>query len=363
MMISARRRALETPEILLSVFQRLEVNDLNELARVCKAWSPMAVGTKWRTSKIRLSRVLVHLAPFNAVRSRIDITKEKWDRFQNEYAKKVTELDIDVSLATASRSVVEKLIQAYGGPLFPMLRKLRIDPTFPLDREDWWTPMAGLVACPTLGSVEIAQGTSDYEDMDGIIQAITGMAPHINDVSIYTLVYCPTYAAFSEVTQLAVNGYFDHEAWMACASLPKLKSLTILEAPDIRYYDHKVRWKQTYTVTFAALARLRIYDEDEGREARFIVSIIRNAAMPLLQTIGLHCTADVDMALIRRYLARGSPLLHEINLNNKEEKGPIEIVDVEGEEDESGDDSSEDADSEDDGSEDEDKVDDDSGSD
>ncbi|KAG9028000.1 hypothetical protein FRB95_007006 [Tulasnella sp. JGI-2019a] len=355
--ISARQRALKTPEILLSVFQRLEVNDLNELAQVCKIWSPIAIDIKWRTSRIQLSRVLARLAPFTAVKSqddtirsfeRTDITKEQWDRFQNEYAGKVTELDIDVSLASVSRCAVEKLVQAHGGLLFPTLRKLRIDPTFPPDREDWWTPMAALVACPTLRSVEIAQGDSDDEDMDGIIDAITAMAPHINDVSIETPEYCPTYTAFSEVTQLTVTGYFDHEAWMACASLPKLESLTLLEAPSIIYYDHDVRWKQTYTVTFATLKTLRIDDGYEGRQAMFIVSIFRNATMPLLQTIDLYCTRDIDMALIRRYLARGSPLLREINLNGEEEKGPIGIVDVE---------------DEDEGSEDEGEVDEDSGGD
>ncbi|KAG8982268.1 hypothetical protein FRB94_008920 [Tulasnella sp. JGI-2019a] len=64
--------------------------------------------------------------------------------------------------------------------------------------------------------------------------------------------------------------------------------------------------------------------------------------MPLLQTIDLHCTADADMALIRCYLERGSPLLHKINPNGEKEKGPIEIVDVEDEGDEIEDDGSED---------------------
>ncbi|KAG8995553.1 hypothetical protein FRB94_008919 [Tulasnella sp. JGI-2019a] len=322
-------------------------------AQVCKPWSPMAIDVKWRTCKIQLSCVLSRLAPFFQVVFRpktvcsfgkTDITKEQWDQFQNEYAGKVTELDIDVVLSPASRSILENLVQPHGGPLFPRLWKLYVKPYYSQLGGNFWRPMTALVACPTLRSVEIAQGNLHGEEMDDVIFAVFAKAPHINDVSIHIPRHCPAYAAFSEVKQLAISGFFDHESSGACADLPKLESLTLWEAPDVKEYgflDYKIRWKLTYAVTFATLTTLRIYDSDEGREARFIVSIFRNATIPLLYTIDLYCTRDVDMTLIRRYLARRSPLLREINLNGEEEKGPIEIEGVGEEGDESDDDGSE----------------------
>ncbi|KAG9038200.1 hypothetical protein FRB95_002640 [Tulasnella sp. JGI-2019a] len=263
-----------------------------------------------------------------------EFTTEQWDQFQKEYAGKVTELDIDVVLTPACWSIVNDLVRKHRS-LCPNLQKLYTYPRREPEIDDRWMAMTALLAHPALRSVEIVQGDSSDEGMNDIIYALATKAPHIDDVSVDTLASCPDYAAFSEVKRLSVSGYFDHKAWRECAMLPKLETLELWEFPDGgEIWGLKIRWKQTYAVTFANLKTLKIHDEDEEREPDLLASIFRNTTMPLLQTIELHCTEDVDMAMIRRYLAERSPLLREINLNGEEETGPIEIVDEEDGDDE-----------------------------
>lgn len=56
-------RAFAVPEVQLEIFKRLDAGDLGRSARVCKAWTSLALDTKWRTCQIRLSRLLSRLAP------------------------------------------------------------------------------------------------------------------------------------------------------------------------------------------------------------------------------------------------------------------------------------------------------------
>ncbi|KAG9008070.1 hypothetical protein FRB94_013727 [Tulasnella sp. JGI-2019a] len=254
----------------------------------------------------------------------IDITTEQWDQFQKEYAGKVTDINIDVVLNPACLSDLNNLVKAHGGSLCPRLRKLHIGRN---DRQEegHWTSIVELLAQPTLKEVEVVQGCLKNASMNDVIYTLVAKAPHIDTVEIFTPAFCPDYGAFSEAKRLSVDGFFDHATWRACAALPKLERLEIWDASYYEPLDAERR--QTYAVTFVSLTKLGIHDEDEQRHPNFIASIFRNTTMPLLQTLELGCSRDVNMGMVRRCLAKRSPLLREIELNGKEEKGPIEIVD------------------------------------
>lgn len=59
-------RALSDPVIRLEIFKRLHAKDLSRLALVQRAWMSPAIETKWRTCKIKLSRLLSKLAVLRA---------------------------------------------------------------------------------------------------------------------------------------------------------------------------------------------------------------------------------------------------------------------------------------------------------
>lgn len=55
--------ALAVPEVLLEIFETLSSKDLFRMALTCKDWTELALETLWRTAQIKLSHLLLTVAP------------------------------------------------------------------------------------------------------------------------------------------------------------------------------------------------------------------------------------------------------------------------------------------------------------
>lgn len=255
--------------------------------------------------------------------SSFNVQPEDWTQFQLEYAAKVTRLDIDRALTTPSRALLNGLLTKHGGVLCPRLRYAEINPTdcgFEEEEgyEDIWTPMVALVVPPTLDKVQIGQAHLTDRGLDRMMVAFAQKAPHITDVTVYTPVASPDYVVFKEMKRLMIDGWVDHEAWKSLANCEHLENLELWEGPgeDASGGDAPdMEATEDYAITLPKLKTLLIDDPDETRDPEFIDSIFRNTTMPLLLTVEVGCSGEIDAKMIRKLLRQRSPLLHTVLLN------------------------------------------------
>lgn len=57
--------ALAVPEVLLAILEKLSSKDLFSMALACKDWIEPALETRWRTGRIKISRLLATSIPLD----------------------------------------------------------------------------------------------------------------------------------------------------------------------------------------------------------------------------------------------------------------------------------------------------------
>ncbi|KAG9017520.1 hypothetical protein FRB95_006350 [Tulasnella sp. JGI-2019a] len=325
-------------EIRLQIFKELDAKDLLSTALVCKLWSGLAIDTVWRNFPIRLSCLLAPLTNTSAsmlqdcwdpgalppIPDPGNVPAERWQT-QRDRARKITWLIVDVTWKRARAADLEKLVVPHGGPMCSNLKSMTLiingkEPRS--EDDDHWTPLLPYIVGNGLENLTLHASKVGERVFQDIINTLARIAPRIHTALIITATKpSPDYSALSQLRSLDVVGPVCQDTWKALADCPQLESMVLQDEIDT---DPDM---DGYSVSFTRLKRLKIsFDDEVSQGYAFILTRLRNTAMPALETLELklqiEANDEAEYEAMKKDLVqmvrRRSPMLREVQIN-----GPI----------------------------------------
>ncbi|KAG8879211.1 hypothetical protein FRB97_001878 [Tulasnella sp. 331] len=303
--------ALAVSEVLLEILEKLSSKDLLNVAQTRKDWTEAALETRWKTGRIKLSRLLSTFTPIieGAVFLRFDaehVAPDRWTRFEN-YASKVTWLDIDVAVDPDSLDVIKTLRRISNQPLFP--RVLRVDaPTFPTDLHsacgDLFTPLLDLTMVSKLEDVNLPRDVGS-EMMSSVLSMLQGRALHIRHLTVPSDTF--DYLGFTSLESLTHKGYLSPGHFASLALLPNLRTMHL----SYEYLDWGVGEENPdRAIIFPAL-----YDFSLSEFPIELEGAVMRSAMPVLHKLHFSSSSmrDDGTRAVDHFL-HTSPLLEDLRV-------------------------------------------------
>ncbi|KAG8885212.1 hypothetical protein FRB98_001894 [Tulasnella sp. 332] len=292
--------ALAVPEVLLEILENLSSEDLFNMAQTCKDWTGPALETRWKTGRIKLSRLLSVLVPLaEIVDGAKPMTGDRQAHLEEKYASKVKWLELDITLNWNVLDTIEELQRSYGRPICRQLSRLDINPNFgsdwhvtPGSHSQLYTTLLDIVVTPELKEVTTNYITTEITSM------LSCRAPHIRHLTVCSESF--NCSNFTSLKSFTYKGDLSTVDFITLASLPSLgildvsweRDIEVHEAPDITAF------------TFPALYHLSVTKCPADFEVTFMKAII-----PALRI--LHFTVHAPIAVLLHIL-KTSPLLEDL---------------------------------------------------
>ncbi|KAG9027829.1 hypothetical protein FRB95_007339 [Tulasnella sp. JGI-2019a] len=297
------------PEILLEILTRLSTTDLVRVAQTCKTWAEPALDIKWRTHRIKFSRLLSILAPLVNVNDNLTslilpyekMNQSLWTRFVDGFAGKVTWLELDIALDLVSIAHIEKLLARFGRPLCKNLTCIDAKP-YPLsDSDGWYIPVLELLLRSDLVKVTLPSNATP-KTTTAALSLLGHQAPCIRDLTV-TSNETFNYAIFTNLRSFSHQGYLSLTNYTVLASLPHLQILHLFQnhISDARHNDGSI-------ITFPSLHEFSMSEISAELEGA-----VEQSVMPALRTLRVTMTGDGRLTLLDHVL-QASPLLEYLHL-------------------------------------------------
>ncbi|KAG8855140.1 hypothetical protein FRB96_007178 [Tulasnella sp. 330] len=310
--------ALTITEVLLEILSNLSSKDLVASALVCQAWLAPAIDTIWRTKTILFSHLLAKLAPLTvtvpsnwftlkwATLDSREITQEHWTFFLENYADKVTKLEIDVDIDMNSFVLLRELIKVSGGRLCSGV--LTLDAIVINTSEPHSQSLFELLLGPRLLEVRLAEISSSSIVVHLLLQ-VQHHAPGVTKLDITSIDRSIDYSAFSRLKTLTHRGIISPAHFI---TLSTCRELQILHIMGLSSSTSEPASPPTSTpfVTFPSLFELQAHSCQAGVE-----DLIFKSTTPHLRTVDFMNTSHLlDVPALDHFLRR-CHLLKDLTIN------------------------------------------------
>ncbi|KAG8985585.1 hypothetical protein FRB90_004613 [Tulasnella sp. 427] len=308
-------RLFASPELRVTIFRFLQSSDLIKCAQVCRKWKDDALDVRWRFCAVGLRELMGKLAPMEEEEgeneygdfcvvsglpslgrrscdpepwtvawwsipqtSVAELGEDRWKDFLRLTAKVHIFSISTFLLHLDSVKLLKELLDSYGGPLFPNIRR------FEIWSDSAFIPMIFLGLVPGLKSALIngmdACGSDD--GFDEIFSQVSQSCSSIRHLELQT--YCaqsgPEFDAFPELRLLEYSSRkFSGKSW---TSLAKCKELT---EEDLLHVELEEIPKdlEANSFEFVSLRELRI----SGTKKVETCILLNSTRMPSLQRLQL----------------------------------------------------------------------------
>ncbi|KAG8985702.1 hypothetical protein FRB90_004502 [Tulasnella sp. 427] len=285
-------RLFASPELRVSVFRFLQSSDLIKCAQVCRKWKDDALYVRWRFCTVGLRELMGKLAPMEEEEgeneygefcvwsilqtSVAELGEDGWKDFLRLTAKVHIFSISTFLLHLDSVKLLKELLNSYGGPLFPNLRR------FEIWSDSEFVPMIFLGLVPGLTSALIngMDACSSEDRFDEIFSQVSQSCGGIRHLELQT--YCaqsgPVFNAFPELRSLDYwSGKFSGESWMSLARCNELTKVDLLHV-QLEDIPEDLGAK---SFEFPSLKELRI----SGTKKVETCLLLNNTRMPSLQRL------------------------------------------------------------------------------
>ncbi|KAG8994099.1 hypothetical protein FRB94_010115 [Tulasnella sp. JGI-2019a] len=260
--------ALSLPELLVAILEHLSADGLMVAALVCKVWSAPAVNIIWRTQTITLSRLLAKLAPINRKDYNLyeitPITQDDWNLFLEQYANRVTKLDLDVVFNTNSLMLISTLLKTFSGLLCSNLTSLTGYGT-----ENYWT-LFDLLTLTKLQEVGFMVKLPSFAE-DTLWSQLAHRATQIRDIIAPRQLESFDFSIFSQLRSLSTSDYHN---------LAYCLHLRVLDLRDTRARVTAIQQSSGEAVTFPRLEEFFIFSGNDVADDMTLRSV-----MPALRVL------------------------------------------------------------------------------
>ncbi|KAG8991399.1 hypothetical protein FRB94_012536 [Tulasnella sp. JGI-2019a] len=316
--------ALSIPEILLEILEYLSVGEIKVVALVCKAWLGPVVDTKWRTKTIPLSCLLGRLAPIQetqrgctALAPNTLITQDHWNRFLEQYANRITRLNMDKEFDKTSIELISTLLERFGGQLGSNITSLNWPEISHGDSSH--LALIGLLHLTKLQEVQIPFEDHKSRLKDSLpiaLSQLARLAPQISRIAGVGVYNSFDFSVFSRLRVLSHCGHLstsDYHNLTHCKHLHTLRLIwTVVQV---------ISGQQTNN-TFSRLEKLGlIYPGDE------MENMVLQSVMPALRTFTYRREeAGLFTVPLLNNILRTSPLLTVISVTVVVPPSQLELV-------------------------------------
>ncbi|KAG8875160.1 hypothetical protein FRB97_005369 [Tulasnella sp. 331] len=241
-MSNSTHRVLAVPELLLRIFGLSSAADLDNLALVNSSWCGTEIDTKWRTCVVPLTQLLAKLPPFYDEKlaefcepedDDIEISEDEWSCFQ-QYANKVTRIEVDRILYLTSSAVLQHHLTKLGRPMCPNLLCLDIDAIE--EDPDELEPTLAVLAGLQLRVFKSNGGSFEDEDLIRRRRIMVRLSPHITKlivvVGAHKFPTTPDYTEFTNLHHVHIQGAIWTKGWETLFDYPNLETVEIEEDPS-----------------------------------------------------------------------------------------------------------------------------------